>query len=255
MSTRTSRRSRPEYEPPTRTQVCGRPGSARARRPRAAARTGSPGRGRSRARVGARAGPRPRCPRRRCEPELRPSWTSVCDQRVRLARAGGGGDERAVDLQRVDRELLQVGERGVAGAEVVDRDARRRRSQLAQQRRRRRLGVAHQRGLGDLERSAGRPSRPERRSAWWTVVTRPGSSSWRAETLTDMRIGVPAAAHCGGLVAGGLEHPGADVDDQPLSSASAMNSVGGTSPRVGCCQRSSASAAAISPVSRSRIGW
>ena len=33
-----------------------------------------------------------------------------------------GGDEGAVDLQRVDRELLQVGERGVAGAEVVDRD-------------------------------------------------------------------------------------------------------------------------------------
>ena len=33
------------------------------------------------------------------------------------------GDERAVDLQRVDREPLQVCQRGVAGAEVVDRDA------------------------------------------------------------------------------------------------------------------------------------
>ena len=43
-----------------------RPARARARRPRAAARTGSPGRCRSRARAGARAGPRPRCPRRPC---------------------------------------------------------------------------------------------------------------------------------------------------------------------------------------------
>src|SRR6185312_13208063 len=31
-------------------------------------------------------------------------------------------DERAVDLERVDWELLEVGERRVAGAEVVDRD-------------------------------------------------------------------------------------------------------------------------------------
>ena len=35
-------------------------------------------------------------------------------------------DERAVDLHRVDREALQVIQRRVAGAEVVDRDARRR---------------------------------------------------------------------------------------------------------------------------------
>ena len=49
------------------------------------------------------------------------------DQRVALVRARRRGDERAVDLQRVDRQLLQVGERGVAGAEVVDRDAARRR--------------------------------------------------------------------------------------------------------------------------------
>ena len=32
------------------------------------------------------------------------------------------GDERAVDFESVDRELAQVGERAVAGAEVVDRD-------------------------------------------------------------------------------------------------------------------------------------
>ncbi len=32
-------------------------------------------------------------------------------------------DEGAVDLQGVDGELAQVGERAVAGSEVVDRDA------------------------------------------------------------------------------------------------------------------------------------
>src|SRR5256885_298105 len=30
--------------------------------------------------------------------------------------------ERAVDLERLDREMLEVRERGVAGAEIVDRD-------------------------------------------------------------------------------------------------------------------------------------
>jgi hypothetical protein len=33
-------------------------------------------------------------------------------------------DEGAVDLQHRDREALQVGQRGIAGAEIVDRDAR-----------------------------------------------------------------------------------------------------------------------------------
>ena len=58
----------------------------------------------------------------RPQPERAAELDERLDQRVRLVRAGGGGDERAVDLQRVDRQLLQVGERGVAGAEVVDRD-------------------------------------------------------------------------------------------------------------------------------------
>src|SRR5687768_1177630 len=38
-----------------------------------------------------------------------------------LVRVGGHlGGERAVDLELVDREALQVGQAGVAGAEVVD---------------------------------------------------------------------------------------------------------------------------------------
>jgi hypothetical protein len=52
-----------------------------------------------------------------------PSCTSV---RISVSPSGFFAelrDERAVDLERVDGELLEVGERGVAGAEVVDRDA------------------------------------------------------------------------------------------------------------------------------------
>ena len=45
------------------------------------------------------------------------------DQRPGLGRVGHGGDERAVDLEGVDGELLEIGQRGVAGAEVVDGDA------------------------------------------------------------------------------------------------------------------------------------
>ena len=42
------------------------------------------------------------------------------DQRFTLVVLAQAGDERAVDLERVDGKALQV-ERGVARAEVVDR--------------------------------------------------------------------------------------------------------------------------------------
>ena len=44
------------------------------------------------------------------------------DQRLALLVVLRAQDERPVDLQRVDGEPLQVSQRGVAGAEVVDRD-------------------------------------------------------------------------------------------------------------------------------------
>ena len=63
-------------------------------------------------------------------------------------------DEAAVDLQEIDREMLQVAERGQAGAEVVERE-------LAAQFLQRldeaiRLREARdRRGLGDLEADLG----------------------------------------------------------------------------------------------------
>ena len=41
----------------------------------------------------------------------------------------------------------------------------------------------------------------------------------------------------------------------PLSSAISMNSSGGTIPRTGCCQRTSASSPRVRPVARSTMGW
>jgi hypothetical protein len=69
---------------------------------------------------------------------------------------GEVGDEAAVDLQRGDREVPEVGQRAVAGAEVVHRDADAVLAQAAQQPDRR-LGVLHDRRLGDLkDQLAGR---------------------------------------------------------------------------------------------------
>ena len=47
-------------------------------------------------------------------------------ERGGLAGLGDAVDERLVDLQDVDREAADVVQRGVAGAEVVDREPARR---------------------------------------------------------------------------------------------------------------------------------
>src|ERR1051326_2739023 len=59
-------------------------------------------------------------------------------------------DEGLVDLERVDREALEVGERRVAGAEVVERDADAELLQLREDPQRD-LGRLHRRRLGDLQ--------------------------------------------------------------------------------------------------------
>ena len=66
----------------------------------------------------------------------------------------------AVDLEAVHGELLEVGERGVAGAEVVDGDPHAKRLDGLESPRGR-FGVAHQGGLGDLD-----DQRARRRGRW-----------------------------------------------------------------------------------------
>ena len=57
---------------------------------------------------------------------LEPEHLAQLDERVHDGRGllgvGDGGHEGLVDLEDVDRELPEVGERRIAGAEVVDRD-------------------------------------------------------------------------------------------------------------------------------------
>jgi hypothetical protein len=66
--------------------------------------------------------------------------------------------EGAVDLHLLQREIVQVAEARIAGAEIVERDPHAERMQLRQHVVRQ-LGVAQQRGFGDLdlEPVAGRP--------------------------------------------------------------------------------------------------
>jgi hypothetical protein len=101
------------------------------------------------------------------------------------AAAGVAGDVLhvgTVDLDDVGREPVQVAQRGVAGAEVVDRDAYAGGPQLPQ--RADHLGLVGQRVLGDLEHHLLRPQagRGQRRGDPGREV---GSSICSGETLTD----------------------------------------------------------------------
>jgi hypothetical protein len=132
-------------------------------------------------------------------------------QRTPLARDLEPGDERPVDLQRVDRESAQIGERAVAGTEVVDRDPDSQRLQLFEQEGGG-LRLAHQRGLGYLER--------ERRRVEATLAQRPAElrDELRALELpgghVDREVQVkPFLVPCGGPCTGLLEHPPSDRDD------------------------------------------
>ena len=86
--------------------------------------------------------------------DLEPEAARKADDRLgdrRVARIGlEVGDERDVDLQRVDREMLQVRQRRIAGAEVVDRDGEAFVAQLVQHLADR-VEVVQQARLGDLE--------------------------------------------------------------------------------------------------------
>ena len=101
-----------------------------------------------------------------------------------------------------------------------------------------------------------------RMPAAWTASrtssTSPSDASWRAETFTDTRSGVPTA-HAAWKTAAWRQasksrsRPSGTM--RPVSSASGMNSAGETGPRSGCVQRASDSYARISPLRRSTTGW
>ena len=85
-------------------------------------------------------------------PRFSPSRTIASDQRAVARVAGEVADERAVDLDHVHRQRAQPAERGVARAEVVEREADAEPAQLLDEA----LGAAEidERALGDLEDQA-----------------------------------------------------------------------------------------------------
>ena len=131
------------------------------------------------------------------------------NDRLRVVALRHVAHERAVDLDLVEREAAQIGERRVAGAEVVHRDAHAEPAQLMQ--RRQRVGlVLQQHRFGDLEveparREAGRGERAERDLHQVAAL-----ELHRRQIDRDAdRLG-PAR----GLRAGGAQHPLAERDDQ-----------------------------------------
>ena len=123
------------------------------------------------------------------------------------------GDEAAVDLERVDRELLEVGERGVAGPEVVDgdpyADGAERRQHLDGE-----DGVLHGRALGDLDLEVARveaglleDAADARRQAALLELQR---RQVDGEAQVGLAGGVPGHR----LLAGAAQRPLADRHDQ-----------------------------------------
>ena len=137
------------------------------------------------------------------------------DDRAAAAVRGDVGDERAVDLELVDREVAQVGEGAVAGAVVVDRDAQAERAQrledLASA-----LRVDHDHALGDLqlERVGGDP----------VLLEQPGDPLGErlVEQVRGREVDGDAEVEAGRAPArelhhGGLEHePGDGVHEAAL---------------------------------------
>src|SRR5450755_911075 len=134
-------------------------------------------------------------------------------ERLGLARCGDAGDEGAIDLQRIYRELAQVSQRAVAGAEVVDRDPHAQCFEHSQPLRSG-VGVAHQRRLGDLER--------ERAWVETCELERFGDVVHEAVVVElaagqiyrhPQRTAVAVPRHC--LLTRRAQHPTSDRHDQP----------------------------------------
>ena len=176
------------------------------------------------------------------------------DDRGRDRRVVGIGgdvpDEGAIDLQRVQREVLEIAERRVAGAEVVDRKVQPHGAQGVQG-----VGalllVVHQHRLGELQPQPARiqPRLPEHPS--YALGHPPGElAAGQVHDHADGRDAGVAATPGSGCRRGACTHsPMGTIS--PFSSARGMNSEGSRSPRSGCRQRTSASAAVRRAAGRS----
>ena len=109
------------------------------------------------------------------------------DRGVAAARLGGAADEALVDLDLVERRLLQIAERGIAGAEIVEREADADRLQLGEHVVGR-FAFDQEHAFGDLELELARLAVCELASALTMVAGRLGSANWIGERLTATRM-------------------------------------------------------------------
>ena len=145
-------------------------------------------------------------------------------------------------------------QRGVAGAEVVERDAHAQPAQLGQARRRAdRLGE-HDR-LGDLEAQGVRRDAGLREQPGDRARRVPSSASCAGERLTETRELARrrrATGRAARSADSSIHSPIGTI--RPFSSASGTNSAGEITPQRGCVQRSSASRIAGEPSSSETTG-
>ena len=140
-----------------------------------------------------------------------------------------------------------MGERRVAGAEVVEREAHAERAAARAASRSSPVPFSITRALGDLEHKPVRPARRAPRARRATVATRSGCCELAHREVHaalhagDAELDLPAAS-CGTPRAAPSCR---SRRSGPVSSASGMNSPGETRPRSGCCQRTSASTPTI----------
>jgi len=140
---------------------------------------------------------------------------------ARRARPRGAGaaellDERLVDLEQRDRVVVQPGQRGVPGAEVVDRDAD---PELAQRPQHGHgPGVVGERALRDLDAQpagrgvVGREQVDDERDQVRAVL--PGGELPRRDVHPDPQPGAGAPVVCRDLRQRAVQRPGAELADQ-----------------------------------------
>src|SRR3954469_19712271 len=151
----------------------------------------------------------------RLEPQAARDVDDRADDRRVVLLLAQPVDERAVDLDRVDRHALQARQGRVAGAEVVEQDAD---AELAQalERRARRGDVLEEDALGDLEaEAAGLEAAARERPLHLAEELGPGELAARHVDGDAEVGGVREALAPGGDLGGRLlEHPAAERRDE-----------------------------------------
>ena len=173
------------------------------------------------------------------------------DDHPRVLGSVDVGDQRRIELDPVERHRAQPREVRIAGAEIVDGDrgaVLAKRGDLGQHR----VAGFHRRALGEFELD-----QRQRHFCVGEGVAQPakksGRSSWRGLTLNDTRPVKPSSRQSPSTAATSAITQSPISAITPVLSAIGMKVDGRRRPSRGWFQRSSASAPAISPVTRRHL--